>query len=454
LRITDEYGDIPYSEANQGRHEGILDPVYDDQKALLLTLVDELDAAIAILGSTVAEEFDFGAADFIYKGDTEKWIKMANAVKLRIASRFENQDLAMAKEIIASVVADGRLFESNDDQFVIDIGMDYRGGGGAAFEWKGLMWAPKPLVDFMKGNRDPRLRIFFEPNGYTQESIAAYADPNDIPTVIDLVNDNEVLYTTSDGEDILGYRFIGAPTHRQDPNVATPGYYQYVDDPDKIGVNTMCVSKWHRRLLQSCDYTYNGLPPATGNYVDVQLSYAEVCFMMAEFILKGYASGDAESWYYNGVESSLQTYNMIAEKGDLLVKVAGKIYPYQPVNGAEIIAYIADPDVEFDGVNNLEKVYIQQFINFYRIPDEGWRLSMRTGYPKYGSSLLARYPTDDSEINFPRRIPTPEPGDLNRANWEEANAKQGFSGLDENPDVLNAERVWWDKNNPEIGSGN
>jgi hypothetical protein len=145
---------------------------------------------------------------------------------------------------------------------------------------------------------------------------------------------------------------------------------------------------------------------------------------------------------------------MIAEKGDLLVKVAGKVYPYQPVTGAEIIAYIADPDVEFDGVNNLEKVYIQQFINFYRIPDEGWRLSMRTGYPKYGSSLLARYPTDDSEINFPRRIPTPEPGDLNRANWEEANAKQGFSGLDENPDVLNAERVWWDKNNPEIGSGN
>ncbi len=454
LRITDEYGDVPYSEAGLGRREGLLDPVYDEQRQLLQNLLDDLDASIAVLGQTIPNEFDFSNADFVYDGDAQKWIKLANAVKLRIAARFENQDLAKAKEVIASVVADGRLFEDDDDQFIIDIGLDYRGGGGAGFEWKGLMWAAKPMVDFMKGNKDPRIRIFYEPNGYTQASIDAYPSVDDIPGAIDLENDDEVLYTAADGEEIKGYRFIGAPTGTHYPNATNTDYYQYIDDPDKVGVNTMLVSKWNRRLIQSCDYNYNGLPPATGNYVDMQLTYAEVCLMMAEFILKGYTTGDAEQWYEKGVASSLKTYSMIGERGDLVVKVAGKVYPFVPISEDEINAYLASPTVAFDGVSDLEKVYIQQFINFYRLPDEGWRLSMRTGYPKVGSSLLARFPASVPEMKYPRRIPTPEPGDLNKTNWEAANARQGFSGLDENPEVLNSERMWWDKNNPGIGDGN
>lgn len=456
LRITDEYGDIPYSEASLGRHKGKLNPVYDKQETILLALITELNNAIQTLSTTVPNEFDFKNADFIYDGDATKWIKMANAVKLRIATRLESQNLTKAKEIISSVFTDGRLFASDDDQFTLDIGRDFRGGGGAAFEWKGQMWAPKPLVNFMKSNKDPRIRIFYELNGYTQESINAYPDVKDIPKVINIQNDKELLYTTAAGEKIYGYRYIGAPTHRQDPTVSIQGYYQYIDDPNKVGVNTMCVSKWNRRLIQGCDYNYGGLPPATGNYVDVQLSYAELCFMMSEFILKGYITGNAELWYNNGIESSLKTYDMIGKKGDLTLRVAGKTYPYLPISLAEITAYKNDPTVKFTGTKNLdlEKVYVQQFINFYRLPEEGWRFSMRTGYPKYGSTLMARYPTDNNEIPFPRRIPTPEPGDLNRANWEATNAAQGFTNpLDETPSVLNSQRLWWDKNNPEIGMG-
>ena len=145
---------------------------------------------------------------------------------------------------------------------------------------------------------------------------------------------------------------------------------------------------------------------------------------------------------------------MLGEEGDLSLRVANKTYPYLPIADNEITNYLATPEVQFNGTDDLEKVYIQQFLNFYRLPSEGWALSMRTGYPKYGSSLLARYPTDDNEIPFPRRAPTPEPGDLNRENWEKASAEQGFtSPRDETPSVLNSQRLWWDKNNPTIGSG-
>lgn len=455
LKVTDQFGDIPYSEAGRGRHEDIVNPAYDSQESIFQTLIDELNAAITALDANLQEEFNWSSVDFIYQGDAQKWIKMANAVKLRIATRLESQNLTSAKAIISSVAADGRLFASEDDQFTIDIGYDYRGSSGAGFEWKGLMWAPKPMIEFMKQTTDPRIRIFYEPNGYTRETLDIINVAGEtMSPAVDTINDNKVIYTTTDGEEIYGYRFIGAPTHRQDPNVSVPDYYKYIDDADAVGSNTMMISKWNRRLIQKCNHGYNGLPTATGNYVDVQLSYSEVCFMMAEFILKGYTSGSAEDWYNKGVESSLKTYSMIGTKGDLTMRVAGKTYPYQAIGDVEITSYLANPVVAFDGANNLEKVYVQQFINFYRLPEEGWKMSMRTGYPKYGSSLLARFPTDNTEIPFPRRVPTPEPGDLNLANWESANASQGFtSPRDETPAILNSQRLWWDKNNPIIGSG-
>ena len=144
---------------------------------------------------------------------------------------------------------------------------------------------------------------------------------------------------------------------------------------------------------------------------------------------------------------------MIGEKGKLGVAAGNTVYDYLPISGTETSNYLAASEVAFNGTDDLEKVYIQSFLNFYRLPSEGWILSMRTGYPKYGSSLLARFPTDNSEIPFPRRIPTPEPGDLNRENWNASLSSQGFTALDENPNILNSQRLWWDINNPTIGSG-
>jgi len=454
LKITDQYGDIPYLEAGNGRHGGIVNPAYDKQENLLNTFVEELDTAIQKLSENLTTEFDFSGNDFVYQGDTTKWIKFANAIKLRIATRFLSQNETKAKAIIASVVSDGRLFESDDDQFTWNIGGDYRGNTSAGFQWKGDMWSAKPMIEFMKTTVDPRIRIFFEMNGYTQASIDAFANSADISPAVDIANDNAVLFTTAGGEAILGYRYIGAPTHRQDPNVGVPVYYKFIDDVVTIGANTPMISKFHRRLIGgTCDANYGSLPAATGNYVDVMLSYAEVCFMMSEFILKGHTTGNAEDWYNKGVTSSLTTYNMIGKTSDLAMIVAGVMYPYLEIDNAEITSYKATPEVMFNGTDDLEKVYIQQYLNFFRLPSEGWILSMRTGYPKYGSSLLARNPTDDNEIKFPRRIPAPAPGDLNLANWQSAIDSQGFSGRDENPGVLNSERLWWDKNNPTIGSG-
>lgn len=455
LRITDQFGDIPYSGATDGRREGLLDPDYDKQEVILSQLIDQLDNAILKMDEDIPETFDFSSNDLAYQGDITKWIKFANAVKLRIATRLFGQDEGQARDIITSVVSDGRLFESNDDQFTIDLGGTYRGAAAAGFEFKGVMWAPEPMLDFMKAHVDPRLRIFYEPNGYTQETIDTFETPEAISPAVDIQNDTDVLYTTVDGEEILGYRYVGLPTFRNDPNVVgSPEYYQYQDQPNSVGVNATMISKYNRRLIQNCGYQYDGLPQPEGTYVDVMLSYSEVCFMMSEFILKGYTGGDASDWYLKGIESSMETYNMLGEKQDLTLRVGNKEYPYLPLSDTEITNYVKNADLQLNGTDDLEKVYLQQFFNFYRLPEEGWILSMRTGYPKYGSSLLARTPVDSPEIPFPRRIPPPEPGDLNLEKWLQANADQGFtSPRDESPEALNSQRLWFDQNNPTIGSG-
>ena len=452
LRVTDLYGSIPYQEAALGRYVGLLNPIYNDQSTLYDLWISELNAAISILDQSQESEIDLSEADFIYGGNWEKWIKCANAIKLRIALRLESQSLDKAKTIIGSVVTDGRLFESTDDEFTYFISENWRGTGGASMDWKGRLWASKPMVDFMKNTIDPRLRIFYEPNGYHQATLDAIAaDPNaEIPAVIDTVNDNSVLYTTADGEDVLGYRFIGAPVDRNDPNKDD---YVYIENPSSIGANATQLSKYNQRLLMNVNKNY-GDGKGLGAYVDVFISYAEVCFMMAEFSLKGYATQDEQEWYAKGVRASIETYNMIAVNGQLDFKISGQSYPYLAVSNTEIDAYLLTPEVQFDDVNDLEKVYIQQHSNFYRMPDEGWILALRTGYPKFGSSLLARGYVDSPDLKFPRRMPTPDPGDLNRENWRSANQEQGLTDLDETPETLNAERLWWDLNNPNIGEGN
>src|SRR3546814_17241245 len=39
---------------------------------------------------------------------------------------------------------------------------------------------------------------------------------------------------------------------------------------------------------------------------------------------------------------------------------------------AEINAYLADPDVQLNGINDLERIYIQQYLSFFLLPNEAY----------------------------------------------------------------------------------
>jgi hypothetical protein len=78
-RVTDIYGDAPYSAAFQGLAE--ITPAYDSQEDIYKGLISELKAARDLMdaGKTAVK------GDLIYNGSVAKWKKLANSVILQMA---------------------------------------------------------------------------------------------------------------------------------------------------------------------------------------------------------------------------------------------------------------------------------------------------------------------------------------------------------------------------------
>ncbi len=79
--LVDIYGNIPYSDALKGVEQ--LAPKFDDQKAVYENLITTLDEAIVDLKAN-AFASAFAGTDIVFKGNTTKWVKFANSLKLRI----------------------------------------------------------------------------------------------------------------------------------------------------------------------------------------------------------------------------------------------------------------------------------------------------------------------------------------------------------------------------------
>jgi hypothetical protein len=423
LKVTDMNGSIPYTEANMGRENGKYNPVYDTQKTLFDTWVTELNSSISVLESNLENQVSLGNNDVFYRGDWSNWVRLANALKLRIAARYQNQDAAKAKEIFQQVMSNSTgVFRSTLDQMTYN-NSEY--GGFTEIDYRSRRFAMETVVNFMKSTGDPRLGIYYEKNslvGAFRDSLTKYKVT--LPSWID-VNDPNI-------------QWLGGPADWQgNPDRSNWFYNQLLIGNNKYSL----ISGINRRFF------HPRIDGANGRVIDVILPYAEVCLQIAEFIQKGYGSGvdtkgSATDWYEKGVRASIETMNEIA--------IAAGSYSVTEVSTL-IDAYLQQPKVKLDGSNNLEKIYIQQLFNFYKMGNEAFALVRRTGFPKFNSTLLARQTTPDM---IARRYWLLDPGEVNRANWLSAMTEQGFTPGDRTMDKLSTERVWWDKPSPNFGGGN
>jgi hypothetical protein len=184
-RITDVYGDIPYSEAGKGFLEGIRFPKYDKQSDIYADMLATLESSAATLSSSGASSY--GSADLLFAGDTEKWRKFANSLMLRLAMRMVKVDNAGAQAWAAKAITGG-VMTSNDDIAYTQYENSANDGGPnvnpltKCFTSRGVNQnkISKPFMDFMKDRNDPRVSVLFSTtDGDTDPALQFGQDIND-----------------------------------------------------------------------------------------------------------------------------------------------------------------------------------------------------------------------------------------------------------------------------------
>jgi|SRR6218665_448810 len=109
--LTDFYGSIPYSQAND---RNILAPAFDSGEDVYASMIADLDDALSkdlstSVGASPADD------DFIYGGDMENWTKFANTMKLKIFMRqTESSRSAIADAGITALLSSGVAFLDTD----------------------------------------------------------------------------------------------------------------------------------------------------------------------------------------------------------------------------------------------------------------------------------------------------------------------------------------------------
>ena len=161
--VVDQYGDIPYSEANRGAIEdgAILTPKYDDAKTIYADLLVKLDAGIAKLGTAGT----VGPEDLIYDGDLDKWVKFANSVKLKVLMRQSIVDPSVAGAVRA-LVAQGNFIESSAEMAAVPFSGE-TGNLNPSYARResgiGMFYvASSSFTDLMTSLNDPRLSKLFK----------------------------------------------------------------------------------------------------------------------------------------------------------------------------------------------------------------------------------------------------------------------------------------------------
>ena len=283
-RLTDLYGDVPYSEAGRGFIDGNITPVYDAQEAIYDDMLMELQTAAAAFDNSQPTL----TGDLIFEGDVDKWRRFANSMMLRLGMRLSEADPGKAQQWVERAIQGG-VMQSNDDLARVRFdGNAVRNGISEVFDADGNQHLSETFVSGMMDRGDPRLTVFGEPQA---------------GMIVGLPNG------------------FSATTIQADDS-----WIDCAGGADPCGTDV-----------------YMDVNPALVNFDDPMFlqSYAEVEFMLAEAAIRGWGATDAEGHYQAGVRAAMNHLALFngntVDAGEIDDYLAAN--PYDAANGLEQIAY-------------------------------------------------------------------------------------------------------------------
>ncbi len=384
--LTDVYGDVPYSQANQGK-EGNYEPVFDKQKDIYLDLFAKLEEANKLLSEGKAI---ISTGDPVYQGDVNKWRRFGNSLYLRLLLRLSGkaeisaQAIAKIKEIADTNMGSYPIMENNSH--TAKILWNGTNSSTSVFSSpfmisiRAVDFRTPAITDFFIGNlgfwKDPRIMASYGTKGYNRFGIAA--GPAGL---------------------------VGVPS----------GY--------DFGTSIIKQSYFYSDA-QNASVTLQ-----TDPYTGIMMNCAEVDFILAEAAAKGWISGTGEAYYTKGIADAL---NYWLPKN------------FTSASDPTLLTYINDADIEWNNALPLDNVTAntpskmqliiqQKYYAMFLVDFQQWIEYRRTGHPFLPKGTgLANGGKMPVRLNYPLVAQSTNP-----TSYKNAVVSQGA-------DDINT-LVWWQK---------
>jgi len=385
FKVTDLFGDIPFSEAGYGFQDlNLLRPRYDRQKDIYMTLLNDLAWADERLDETAAIEEPFASFrgfDLLFNGNPAEWRKLANSLRLRHAVRMAEVEPVAAGLVVKDVLENNRPVFQGYDFLTPLLESACLWPSAMGFKNESLNWSFREHNNLRMGSNiwqqmsyhdstdgsglfDPRAYIFFETNNL--DKWIPFPQLPDINTP----SSGGIPYGTHRDQ-------TGAFQIKGENNIYSPFNYFLIRDEDFMPI--------------------------------ILFSGAEIHFLKAEAWFRGIGVAidkvQAEIEFLNGINSSVEWWISVASNSRL------------PVSGItfeetiSIPAWLNSATVQgrfgfWNASSDEEKlhfIYTQRWLDLFRQPLEAYALTRRTRSTPHEGSLPNHfrlpYPPSEEEFN-------------------------------------------------------
>lgn len=417
--ITDVYGDVPYSEAGLGYIDNKFTPKYDTQEDIYNNFFTELSEASANLGTSI----DRVIGDVIYKGDMNRWKKLANSLRLRYAMRISDVNPEKAKTEFEAAIADpaGIIESSSDDALIKYMEIAFSFGQEAYTDFRGnalsqLLFGNDPsnnpsyvcstFFNQMYDNGDPR--TFRITRCYFDGLMSATSSNNRVDITDEMIANNIKFQPRVPGE----FSWDNWPS----------GYESAI--LKEMAISNPSINPTVAREV---------IPKLANNFLKgdnpgVVITSAEVKFLLAEAKLKGWNVGEksVEVLYAEGVRAAM---NFLSDN-----------YGCEPITDAEFTAYMAKNEIGYTDEVKKASINTQAWLHHFTNPSECWANQRRSGFPRLKSPEeygYGQFLTGGVEIPVRLCYPVLE-SSYNKKSYQEAIDRMGGTDSWNTP-------LWWDK---------
>lgn len=302
--LVDIFGDVPYKQAMNINN---IAPRYTPGDSVYYDLISRVTAAVAKIDTAAGS---FGTSDLIYHGDTGKWRRFGNSLKLRLGITLADYNPVLSRTTVESALAAG-VFKSNDDNALLNylsaihtnpIYQDVVQSGRNDFV------PANTIVDLMNTDQDPRRPFYFTPQtggvytGGIYGQSSPYSQYSHIADAItapnfpgELLTYDEVLFYLAEAA-ARGYTVGGTALQYYDAGITasitfwggTPAQATaYIASPNVSYASPLSGATWQQKIgtqsyiafyarglegwneWRRLDYPVLNVPPAVTSYAEI-----------------------------------------------------------------------------------------------------------------------------------------------------------------------------------------